>query len=132
MEETSTEHGYILYGIARSCSIILILTPEKRAFSDASSCAMLSGMFSPDRKVVFSAQAVLALPHLVTDCEAALLKGNRDGDGHPQVLCSFSPGEVVRPLPPGLPGPSAIVLAPADARALARELERAAEEAEEQ
>jgi len=93
---------------------------------------MLSGMLSPDRKVVFSAQAVLALPHLVTDCEAALLKGNRDGDGHPQVLCSFSPGELVRPVPPGLEVASAIVLSPADARALARALESAAEEAEQQ
>jgi hypothetical protein len=93
---------------------------------------MLSGMLPPDRKVVFSAQAVLALPHLVTDCEAAFLKGNRDGDGHPQVLCSFDPGELVRPAPRGLEVASAIVLSPADARALARALDRAAEEAEQQ
>ena len=85
-----------------------------------------------NRSSVFSAQAVLALPHLVTDCEGALVKGNRDDDGHPQVLCSFYPGELVQPAPPGLDVASAIVLSPADARALARELERAAEDAEEQ
>jgi len=93
---------------------------------------MLTRMLTPDSKVVSSPQAVLALPHLVTDCEAALLKGNRDGDGHPQVLCSFYPGELVRPVPRGLEIASAIVLSPADARALARALDRAAEEAEEQ
>ena len=93
---------------------------------------MLSGMLTPDRKVVFSLQAVLALPHLVTDCEAALLKGNRDGDGHPQVLCSLYPGELVRPVPRGLEVASALVLSPTDARALARALDRAAEDAEEQ
>jgi hypothetical protein len=82
--------------------------------------------------VVFSPQAVLALPHLVTDCEGALLKGNRDALGHAQVLCSFYPGELIRPLPPRLDVASAIVLSPADALALARQLERAAEEAEEQ
>lgn len=92
---------------------------------------MLDTMPSPPT-VVFSPQAVLALPHLVTDCEGALVKGNRDSDGHPQILCSFYPGELVRPLPVGLDVASALVLSPADARALARELERAAEDAEEQ
>src|SRR6478609_7313004 len=90
--------------------IMVRLASEKRAFSGANACAMLTGMLTSDRKVVFSAQAVLALPHLVTDCEAALLKGNRDGNGHPQVLCSFSPGELVRPVPRGLEVASAIVL----------------------
>jgi hypothetical protein len=60
------------------------------------------------------------------------VKGNRDDAGRPQVLCSFFPGDLIRPLPAGLPVSSAIVLPPADARALARELERAAEDAEEQ
>jgi hypothetical protein len=83
-------------------------------------------------KVIFSAQAVLALPHLVTECDGALVKGNRDEHGRPQILCSFYPGELVRPAPPGLDVASALVLSPADARALARELERAAEDAEEQ
>ena len=82
--------------------------------------------------VVFSPQAVLACPHLVTDCAAAVVKGNRDPSGHAQVLCSFVPGELVKPVPPGLDVASALVLSPADARALARELERAAEDAEEQ
>jgi hypothetical protein len=87
----------------------------------------------PDRPlVVFSPQAVLALPHLLTDCEGALVKGNRDPSGHAQVLCSFYPGNLIRPAPPGLEVASAIVLSPADARTLARELERAAEHAEEQ
>jgi len=83
-------------------------------------------------RIVFSPQAVLALPHLVTDCEAALVKGNRDPAGHPQVLCSFYPGELIRPAPPGLEAASVVVLSPSDARTLARELERAAEDAEEQ
>jgi hypothetical protein len=39
---------------------------------------------------------------------------------------------LVKPAPPGLDVTSALVLSPADARALARELERAAEDAEEQ
>ena len=56
----------------------------------------------------------------------------RDEHGRPQILCSFYPGELARPTPPGLDVASALVLSPADARALARELERAAEEAEEQ
>ena len=80
--------------------------------------------------LVFSAQAVLAVPHLVTECDGARVKGNRDSDGRPQVLCSFYPGELVLPAPHGLDVASAIVLSPADARALARELERAAEDAE--
>jgi hypothetical protein len=82
--------------------------------------------------IVFSAQAVLALPHVVTECDGALVKGSRDEHGRSQILCGFYPGELVRPAPPGLEVASAIVLSPADARALARELERAAEEAEEQ
>jgi hypothetical protein len=82
--------------------------------------------------VRFSEFAVVALPGRVTDCEAAVLKGNRDDEGRPQILCSFLPGEVVRELPGRVPLTSALVLAPADARALARALECAAEEAEEQ
>ena len=82
--------------------------------------------------IMFSAQAVLALPQLVTECEGALIKGARDEHGRAQILCSFYPGELVRPAPPGLDVTSALVLSAADARALARELERAAEEAEEQ
>lgn len=83
--------------------------------------------------VVFSAQAVLALPYLVSECAGARLKGNRDAEGHPQVFCRFDPGELIQPAPAfGIDIGSAIVLSPADARALARELERAAEEAEEQ
>jgi hypothetical protein len=84
------------------------------------------------KALLFSPQAVLALPSLVTDCEGALVTGNRDHLGHAQVLCSFYPGELVRPTPPGLDVASALVLSPEDARALARELERAAEDAEEQ
>ena len=82
--------------------------------------------------LAFSPLAVLALPHAVTDCAGALVKGNRDDAGRPQVLCSFFPGDLVRALPSGLPVSSALVLSPSDARALARELERSAEEAEEQ
>ena len=83
--------------------------------------------------VRFSAQAALALPYLVSDCTSALLKGSRDPDGHPQVLCRFNPGELIQPAPAfGIDIGSAIVLSPSDARALARALELAAEEAEEQ
>lgn len=82
--------------------------------------------------VLFSAFAVVALPDRVTDCEGASVKGSRDADGQPQVLCGFFPGEVVRPMPANLPLGAVLVLSPSDARALARELERAAEEAEEQ
>ncbi len=89
-------------------------------------------MATPALKVMFSAQAVLALPQLVTECDGALVKGSRDEHGRPQILCSFYPGELVVPTPPGLDVASALVLSPADARALARELERAAEDAEEQ
>lgn len=80
----------------------------------------------------FSPEAVLVLPDRVTDCAGAIVRGDRDPAGRSQVLCSFYPGIVVRPLPPGLDVHSAVVLSPTDARALARELERAAEEAEEQ
>jgi hypothetical protein len=48
------------------------------------------------------------------------------------VLCSFYPGLIVRALPPGVEVSSALFLTAGDARALARELERAAEDAEEQ
>ena len=83
--------------------------------------------------VVFSAQAVLALPYLVSDCTGARVKGNRDPEGQAQVLCRFHPGELIQPAPAfGLDIGAALVLSPADARALARSLERAAEEAEEQ
>ncbi len=76
---------------------------------------------------------MLALPDEVTDCEGALVKGDRDPHGHSQVLCSFYPGEIVRaPLARSLHVSAVLVLSPADARALARELERSAEEAEEQ
>ena len=86
----------------------------------------------PGDLLPFSPAAVLVLPDRVTDCEGALVRGSRDTAGRPQVLCSFHPGLVVRPLPPGLEVHSAVVLSPADARALARQLERAAEAAEEQ
>ena len=82
--------------------------------------------------VLFSTFAVVALPDRVTDCEGASVKGSRDAAGQPQVLCGFFPGEVVRALPAAVPLSAALVLSPSDARALARELERAAEEAEEQ
>ena len=82
--------------------------------------------------LVFSQQAVLAFSDLVTDCEGALVQGNRDDAGHSQVLCCFYPGELARPAPPCIEVASVIVLSPADARALARQLERAAEDAEEQ
>jgi hypothetical protein len=87
----------------------------------------------PERPtVVFSPQAVLALPHLVTDCEGVLLKGNRDRAGHAQVLCSFCPGNSIRSAPLlARKGPFAVVLSP-PSPGLARELERAAEDAEEQ
>ena len=42
----------------------------------------------------------------------ALLKGSRDADGHPQILCSFYPGELVQPAPPGLDVASALRLVP--------------------
>ena len=80
----------------------------------------------------FSPEAVLVAPDRVTDCEGALVKGNRDTKGRPQVLCGFLGGMVVRPIPAGIEVSSALVLSPSDARALARELERAAEDAEEQ
>ena len=83
-------------------------------------------------QLLFSPQAVLAFSDLITNCEGALVTGNRHDAGHPQVLCSFYPGELVQPAPAGIEVASVIVLSPADARALARELERAAEEAEEQ
>ena len=82
--------------------------------------------------LLFSPEAVLVVPDRATDCAGVLVKGNRDTEGRAQVLCSFYPGFVIRPLPPGLQVSSAIVLSPADARAFARELERAAEDAEEQ
>jgi hypothetical protein len=56
-------------------------------------------------QLAFSAEAVLALPDRVTDCEGTL-------ERRAQVLCTFYPGLFVR--------------------TLARELERAAEEAKEQ
>jgi hypothetical protein len=82
--------------------------------------------------VLFSASAAGALYDRVTDCEGASVRSSRSADGQPQVLCGFFRGEVVRPLPLAVPLTAALVLSPADARALARELERAAEEAEEQ
>jgi hypothetical protein len=83
--------------------------------------------------VRFGDDAVLALSDEVTDCEGALVKGDRDPHGHSQVLCSFYPGEIVRaPVAPSLRVSAVLVLSPTDARALARELERSAEEAEEQ
>jgi hypothetical protein len=82
--------------------------------------------------VRFSPFAVVALSDRVTDCEGATLRGNRDDTGQPQVLCGFLPGEIERALPEAMPLSAALVLSPADARALARELERAAEEAEAQ
>src|SRR5215203_5808115 len=82
--------------------------------------------------VLFSPFAAVALYDRVTDCEGASVRGIRDADGQPQVLCGFFRGEVVRALPLAVPLSAALVLSPSDARALARELERAAEEAEEQ
>ena len=82
--------------------------------------------------VAFSSDAILALPYLVSDCSGAVLKGNRDADGHPQVFCRFHPGPLLRPASTlGIDIGSALVLSPADARALARALERAAQDAEE-
>jgi hypothetical protein len=86
-----------------------------------------------DARIVFSPQAVLALPYMVTECQGARVQGSRDADAHPQVLCIFDPGALVQPAPTfGIDTGSALVLSPSDARALARALELAAEEAEEQ
>jgi hypothetical protein len=69
-----------------------------------------------------------------TDHSTEFATGDFDGDRRTDVFVAngFVPGDLVRPLPSGLPVGSALVLSPADARALARERERAAEEAEEQ
>lgn len=80
--------------------------------------------------VQFSTQAVLVFAGHATDCEGAFVRGDRDPKGRCRVLCSFH--AVAKPLPLGLESLSALVLSPTDARALARELERAAEDAEEQ
>lgn len=96
---------------------------------------MYAGAMANDRALIFfSPEAVLAVRDGVTDCESALVIGNKDDDGRPQVLCSFRPGSLVResPLASVVEVTSVLVLSPADARALARELERAAEEAEEE
>ena len=82
--------------------------------------------------VLFSSFAAVALYDRVTDCEGASVRGSRDPDGQPQVLCGFFRGEIVRSLPLALPLSAALVLSPSDARALARELERAAAAAEQQ
>jgi hypothetical protein len=82
--------------------------------------------------VLFSGFAAVAFADRVTDCDGASVKGARDDEGRPQVLCGFFPGEVERALPESVPLSAGLILSPADARALARELERAAEEAEEQ
>jgi hypothetical protein len=82
--------------------------------------------------VLFSAAAAVALSDRITDCEGASVLGSRDDTGRPHVLCGFLPGESERALSEDLPLSAALVLSPSDARALARELERAAEEAEEQ
>lgn len=82
--------------------------------------------------VLFSPFAAVALFDRVTDCEGASICGSRDENGQPQVLCGFFPGEIVRALPEAIPLSAALLLSPADARALARELERAADEAGEQ
>lgn len=93
---------------------------------------MLIGMASPP-DLVFSPEAVLALPDRVTDCEGAWVKGNRDAGGHAQVLCGYLPGNIGRAALAASDEVTVIVvLTPGDARALARELERAAEDAEEQ
>jgi hypothetical protein len=87
----------------------------------------------PAPDLVFSLQAVLALPDGVTDCQGAWVKGNRDASGHGQVLCGYLPGDISRPaLAASDERTVIVVLAPDAARALARKLERAAEEAEEQ
>jgi hypothetical protein len=90
----------------------------------------------PPPTLRFSDDAVLALPDAVTDCHGALVIGDRDRHGHCHVLCSFYPGEIIRrlraPLAPSLPVSVILVLSPADALALARQLERSAEEAEEE
>ena len=87
----------------------------------------------PSPNLAFSPQAVLALPDRVTDCEGAWVKGNRDSSGHGQVLCGYLPGDISCPaLAASDERTVIVVLSPADARALARELERAAEDAEEQ
>ena len=87
----------------------------------------------PAPDLVFSPQAVLALPDRVTDCQGAWVKGNRDASGHAQVLCGYLPGDISRPaLAASDERTVIVVLTPADARALARQLDRAAEEAEEQ
>jgi hypothetical protein len=95
-----------------------ILPPDNPGFSDAEPLlyAVLMTDPRPAPTLAFSLSAVLALPHQVTDCEGALVKGNRDESGHAPVLCRFVPGDLVRPLPSGLPVGSALVLSLADAR----------------
>jgi hypothetical protein len=88
---------------------------------------------SPALTLQFSAAAGLSLPNAVSGCLGVLVQGCRNGHGRPQVFCSFAAGDRVRqPLANGIHIGSDLVLSPADARALARELLNAANEAEQQ
>ncbi len=85
---------------------------------------------SPALTLEFAA-AGLSVPNAVSGCLGVLVQVSRDGQGRAQVFCSFEAGDTVRkPLANGIHIGSDLVLSPADARALARCLERAAEEAE--
>ena len=81
-------------------------------------------MLTPDRKVVFSPQAVLALPHRVTDCEAPGSKATAIATATRRCCAAFIPASWSGPCRPGWSVASALVLSSADARALARALER--------
>ena len=90
--------------------IIDLLTSEKWTFSDPNPL-VYAGSMAGDHILPFSPAALLALPGRATDCPGARVQGNRDADGRPQVFCSFHPGEIVRPLPPGVELSSALILA---------------------
>ncbi len=85
---------------------------------------------APALTLEFSA-AGLSLPNAVSGCLGVLVQVSRDGQGRPRVFCSFEAGDTARkPLANGIHIGSDIVLSPSDARALARALERAAEDAD--
>jgi hypothetical protein len=89
----------------------------------------------PTPHVTFVPETMLIVPDAPYVCTGAYFIPNRDRNGIPQVICNLLMGDRIQTTDGTIPThgrlkAAAVVLSPSDARALARELEKYADEAE--
>lgn len=92
---------------------------------------------APPNTIDFDSDAMVVVPDAAYGCTGAFLTAGRNQEGQPYVLCNLTMGSAVQltgaPVPThGELRAATCILSPSDARALARELDRLANEAEDE